>query len=103
MDRERYRYTFEHEVALLDVECSLILAEIAVESLHGEAQTRMDARHRLVEERRFCEVAADTTVGRDLNRIFCGFLRREFPPTAFHVERLPALATAPAEGFDRVG
>jgi hypothetical protein len=92
MSRELYRFTFAPEVSLQEVEASLVLALFAVESLHGEAQVRLDAAHAFVAQRRACVLDAATDVGRDLNRIFVGFLRREFGEAAFQVERLSAAA-----------
>src|SRR5262249_15574154 len=43
MSRELYRYTFAPEVPPEEVEATLLLALFAVESLHGEAQVRLDA------------------------------------------------------------
>jgi hypothetical protein len=88
MTSNLYRYVFSAEVPVEEVEASLVLALFAVESLHGEAQTRLDARHWLDAERRACVVDAGTPVGRALNRLFVGFLRREFGEAAFRVERL---------------
>ena len=69
-------------------EASLLLAVMATESLHGEAQTRLDAGHFLDPIKRACVIDAGTPVGRDLNRLFTGFLSREFGADAFVVERV---------------
>ena len=45
MTKELYRYTFKPDVPLEEVEASLLLAVLATESLHGEAQVRLDAAH----------------------------------------------------------
>ncbi|QDU76924.1 hypothetical protein Pan97_39810 [Bremerella volcania] len=88
MTQELYRYTFEEDVPIEEVEASLLLAVMATESLHGEAQTRLDAAHYLDPTKRACVVDAGTPVGRDLNRLFTGFMGREFGPDAFTVERI---------------
>jgi hypothetical protein len=88
MTRELYRYTFAPETSLEEAEASLLLALLAVESLHGEAQALLDAAHFFDTDRRACVIDAATAVGRDLNRLFVGFLRREFGPDAFAVERV---------------
>ena len=67
---------------------ALLLAVLATESLHGEAQTRLDAAHYLDLTKRACVIDAGTPVGRDLNRLFTGFLNREFGAEAFDVERV---------------
>jgi hypothetical protein len=91
---EFYRYTFGPEVPQEEIEASLVLALFAVESLHGEAQVRLDAVYTLDANGHECLVDATTNVGRSLNRIFVGFLRREFGPEGFKVERLDAAPPA---------
>lgn len=82
-----YRYEFPPDIPFEEVEGSLLLAVFAVEGLHGEAQTLLDARHEIDVVTRTCVIDADTPVGRDLNRLFATFLRREFGDQQFHVER----------------
>ena len=88
MPKEVYRYTFKPNTSLEDLEASLLLAILATESLHGEAQVRLDAAHAVDAEKRSCVVDASTPVGRDLNRLFAGLVSREFGPDAFSVERV---------------
>ena len=88
MPKEVYRYTFKPNTSLEDLEASLLLAILATESLHGEAQVRLDAAHAVDVEKRSCVVDASTPVGRDLNRLFTGFVSREFGADAFNVERI---------------
>jgi hypothetical protein len=87
MTRTVYRYTFSPGVAGDDVEATLLLAVLAAESLHGEADVRLDAAHAFDAARRVCALDASTAVGRDLCRLFTGFLRREFGDGNFRVER----------------
>ncbi|MBL8812488.1 MAG: hypothetical protein JNM43_20155 [Planctomycetaceae bacterium] len=87
MTWELYRYEFRSEVPLDEVEASLMLAFLATESLHGESQVRLDASHHLDHERRVCVIDARTRVGRDINRLFVGFLRHEFGEDSFSIER----------------
>ena len=82
-----YRYQFPSEIPFVDIEAGVVLALFATCSLHGESQTRMDAAHVVFEESRTVVIEADTDVGRDLNRLFCGFVTREFGENAFDVER----------------
>jgi hypothetical protein len=88
MTTELYRYQFADEVPTEEIETTLLLSLFAVESLHGESQTRLDAAHHFDADRRACVIDAATTVGKDFNRLFVGFLRREFDADAFRVERL---------------
>ncbi len=95
MTRELYRYHFTPAVPPEEVEASLLLAVLAAESLHGETQVQLDAEHCFDAAKRTCVIDAATPVGRDLNRLFLGFLRREFGDAAFRVERVQAPAREP--------
>lgn len=93
MSREVYRYSVAAHVPLEVIEATLVLALMAVESLYGEAQVRLDAAHFFDDHRRACVIDAGTPVGRDLNRLFVGFVHREFGVDAFRVERVDAVST----------
>ena len=83
MSAEIYRYRFASNVPFEEVESSLVLAIMATESLHGQSQVRLDAGHAVDAEKRSCVIDASTSVGRDLNRLFIGFVSREFGPDAW--------------------
>ncbi len=97
MNKDIYRYTFDATVPAEDIEASLLLAVVAAESLHGESQVRLDTSHFFDEERLACVIDANTAVGRDVNRLFVGFVRREFGEDAFVVERIDSLPQHEAE------
>jgi hypothetical protein len=88
--QDLYRYQFRPEVPIGEVEETLLLAVIAAESLHGESQARLDIGHAFSAETRTCVIDATTEVGRDFNRLFIGFISREFGRSAFQVERVGA-------------
>jgi hypothetical protein len=88
MTKDLYRYTFTEVVPIEEIEASLLLAVMATESLHGESQARLDVAHYLDPAKRACVIDAATPVGVDLNRLFTGFIGREFGPDAFTVERI---------------
>ena len=96
MTMELYRYAFHTEVPLEEIEVTLLLALFAAESLHGESQVQLDAAHHLDEGQVALVIDAGTLVGRDLNRLFVGFLRREFGADAFQVERVENLTVSPS-------
>lgn len=97
MSAEVYRYTFASSVPFEEVESSLVLAIMATESLHGQSQVRLDAGHAIDTEKRSCVIDASTPVGRDLNRLFIGFISREFGPDSFDVERVDSTPTQTPE------
>jgi hypothetical protein len=88
MKYEAYRYSFPPGPPFEDVEAALLLAILAAESLHGESQVHLDATFVVCAEHRQCAIESTSTVGRDLNRLFVGFLRREFGDHSFHISRL---------------
>lgn len=87
MTKQLYRYRFTAEVPIGDVGASFLLAFLATESLHGETQVRLDAAHSLNHRRRSCMINVQSRVGRDISRIFTGFLRHEFGEDAFSIKR----------------
>ena len=97
MPREIYRYRFNSAVDITDVEASLLLALLATESLHGESQVRLEASHAMDVEGRTCVIDAGSNVGRDLNRLFVGFVRREFGEDAFRVGRVDHVPASTSE------
>ena len=88
-----YRYTFASSVPLDEVEASLALAVVATESTFGETQTFLDAAHGFDAAARQLVIDASTDVGRNLNQIFAGYLRREFGAEAFTVVRITQPST----------
>ena len=88
MKKNIVRYMFSKSVSMREAEETLLLSLLATESLHGESQTQLDARHAFDAEQRACVIDAGSEVGRDLNRLFIGFLRREFGAACFSVKRL---------------
>jgi hypothetical protein len=88
MSQELYRYSFVPDVPFEDVEASLLLAVLAAECLHGESQVRLDAGHYFDPEHSTCVIDATTPVGRDFNRLFVGFIAREFGEDSFQVQRV---------------
>ena len=102
MTNEAYRYEFNEEVPIEEAEASLVLAIFAAESLHGEATVRLDVAHHFDVEKRACVIDAGTSAGKDLNRLFVGFLRREFGANGFSVERITA-SEQPAPAHEPAG
>lgn len=83
-----YRYTLAEVVPIEEAGITLLLARLGVEALHGESQARLDADHALDAGARTVAIGAATAVGRDMNKLFAGFLVREFGPDSFTVARV---------------
>ena len=83
-----YQFQFAPEVELEDIEASIVLSLFAVESLHGESQALLDSAHCIDARDRVLLIDISTQVGKDLARIFMGFLRREIPQDCYNVKRI---------------
>ncbi|QDV25956.1 hypothetical protein [Aureliella helgolandensis] len=90
MIREIYRYAFDKSVDAREAEATLLVAVIAAEALHGPSAIRMNGRYRFDATSRNCEIDGGSEVGQDLNRLYVGFLNREFGPSSFSVQRITA-------------
>ena len=88
MNQRIFRYVFDPSVPIEEIEASLVLAIMATESLHGQSDVRLAAAHDLDAAKHTCVIDAETVVGRDLNRLFIGFLSREFGEDSFRVEHV---------------
>src|SRR5690242_16682845 len=88
MTKEVFRYRFNKNVPFDDVETSLLLAVLSTESLHGEAEVRLRTGYSTSAEKRLVVISGDCQVGQDLNRLFVGFLTREFGDDSFTVESI---------------
>lgn len=92
MASEAYRYVFNDNVDLRDVEDTLLLSVLAVEGIHGEARVRMEAHYACDTGARAVAIDAGSEVGRHLNAVFTSFVIREFGRSAFCVQRAAGLA-----------
>lgn len=88
MATDLYRYEFNEAIPANEIETTLVLTLVAVESLHGESQTRLDAGHAFDAKQRSAVIDASTEVGRDFNRVFVGLISREFGAGSFRVKRV---------------
>lgn len=90
-----YRYSFSKSLDIVEAEATLLVALMATEALHGSSAVRMEERHRFDPAGRWCHIDASSKVGQDLNRIFVGFLHREFGPDSFQVDRATGPVATP--------
>lgn len=90
-----YRYQFDPAVPITEVEHTLLICLLAAQSLHGEAGARLAVGHHFDKRRRICVIDARTPEGRDLAKLFAGFIGREFGETSFTVEPAEPPSTRP--------
>lgn len=88
MTAEHYRFAFAAHVSSDDIEATLLIALVAVESLHGTLPVRLDASHVFDAKRHTCVIDAGTPVGRDLTKLLIGFVVRQFGEDGFVVQRV---------------
>lgn len=93
MSGSAFRYQFDDSIGMDDVEAAFVLAIFATESIHGESDTRLLAEHAMDLDKRTCVIDSSSSVGRDLNRLFVGFLTRELGPDVITVERVHGRGT----------
>ncbi len=101
MTQETYKYRFDQTVQAQDLEDTFMLALLAVESLHSRSRVRMEGQFKIDKNNCTFIIDAATTVGRDLARIFTGFVTCEYGDHAVHIKRIgrdskpqPAAASA---------
>jgi hypothetical protein len=98
MLKQKYIYRFTEDAPIEEVGDILCLAALATESLHGRSSLRLDGTFLLEKEKRQCLVNAATQVGRDLARIFTGYLAEQIGEKAFKVRLADSPECAPLEG-----
>src|SRR4051794_1539904 len=91
MSDQTYEFRLGADVPVNEARDTLRLAVLAAEAVHGESDVAIDGAHHLDPKSRVCRIDAATPVGRDLARLFSGFLSREFGAHAFRVERVGAV------------
>ena len=88
MSNEVYHYQFLPDIPAREIEETLNLAVLTAECLHGQSRVRLDVSYCIDPDRRTCVIDAGDDVGRDIVRIFTGFVIREFGEEAFKVSRM---------------
>lgn len=91
-----YRFEFGADIDLDEIRATVLLSEMACESLHGAAAVRLDAKYHVDDAQRRCVVDASTAVGRDLVKLLTGYLAREFGREAFRVHSVEVVPSAEA-------
>jgi len=85
-----YRYEFDESISFEEAQETLVLSRIAVASALGESRARLEIADCTHPNERCIEISANSVAGQMLNRIFTGYLAREFTPNGFRVNVLDA-------------
>ncbi|HMO36001.1 MAG TPA: hypothetical protein PKA06_08160 [Gemmatales bacterium] len=88
MSRTLSRLQYREDVPAEEVEAMLHLALLALQSLHGDPQTRFQVALSLNAGKRECLIDDSTPLGSELGCIFLGFLQAAFEPEAIRVDRV---------------
>jgi hypothetical protein len=86
-------YRFAEHVLLEEVEAALVVAAVAIESLHGGPAAQLAAAYFFDPLTRICVIDATTSIGFAFNQLFLGFLNRDVGAESFTVERHAELAS----------
>lgn len=93
MDNSIVKFAFKDSVPMTEVEATLRLALLAVQSLHGEDRLRMEAHVNIDHARHTCLIDTAPEVGQTLAVIFAGYARREFGEEAIVIQTKMAAAS----------
>ena len=88
MTKNFYQFRFDSEISLEDIEDTLMLVLVAVNSLHGVTRVRLDCQFVLDKKRRHVLVDGNTPVGRCFARILAGFADYAYGETGFRFRRI---------------
>lgn len=91
-------FTFGTDVPMREVEFTLQLALLAVESLHGEDRVMLETANRIDHVTRTCAIDTTSDTGRTLAVVFGGFARREFGDDAVTVRLINPFTASQAGG-----
>jgi len=87
MTNKNYKFNFEQSVKATELEATLLIALLAVESLHGLTAVRMECRFNMDKTNRTCQIDVSTQPGKDLASIFTGFAIKEYGERAVKIEK----------------
>lgn len=88
MSRTLNRLQYREDVPTEEVEAMLHLSLLALQSLHGDPQTRLQVALSLDAGKRECLIDESTPLGLELGCILLGFLQAAFEPEAIRVDRV---------------
>ena len=82
-----HRFRFNAGVPMNEAESALLLAIVAAEALHGQANVRLSMRYLFGEDKRACVIDGDSEIARQIVLIFTQFLIHEFGEDTFRVRQ----------------
>ena len=88
MPKNFYHFRLDSDIPIEEIENTLMLALVAVNSLHGVTRVRLDCQFVLDKKRRHVLVDGNTPVGRCFARILAGFADYAYGETGFRFRRI---------------
>lgn len=85
MSTQTYEYRFDTKIPVQELEDTLMLSLIAVESIFGHSRVRMDGHFELDKTNHRCRIDCSNEVGTHLARIFTGYATREYGEGAVNI------------------
>jgi len=86
--RTIYRFRFTAGIDMIEANEALQLAVLAVESMRGPSEVRLDAMRVADDEERIVAIDGSFGAGRDIAKVFVALCRREFGENAFRIDRI---------------
>lgn len=86
MEKTIYRFKFEHDVDMKEVEETAALAVVAASALHGEPAVRLSWSYAASHEKKTLVAAHHDEIGMDVTRMFVGFCSHEYGNKSFKTE-----------------
>jgi len=96
MTRTSYRFTFDRQVSLADVDATMKLSLIAAEGIHGEARLRVAIGYAIEPIHRALRLEGEAPAIDTVVQIFTAFATREFGSDAFSIVRVSVAPSAVA-------
>ncbi|MEN1705824.1 MAG: hypothetical protein AAGJ54_09990 [Planctomycetota bacterium] len=86
--RTIYRFRFAAGVNMAEVNEALELALLAVESLRGASEVRLDAPRSGNDDLRAVAIDGSFGAGHEVVKVFVALCQREFGPSGFRIDRI---------------
>jgi hypothetical protein len=91
-------FIFDASVDMTEVDNTLSLARVAVESIHGQDRVTLEMHATVDPPLRSCQIDTSLDLGRTLAVVFAGFVRREFGDDVVRVQRITTHLDHPTGG-----
>ena len=88
MPKNFYHFRLDSDIPIEEIEDTLMLALVAVNSLHGLTRVRLDCQFVLDKKRRHVLVDGNTTVGRCFALLLAGYIDYAFGEHRFRFRRI---------------